>query len=201
MNSAFGVLRQDRPAEAFGISRGELRGSLRELAGEKPVELEARKGAVVASLSVDELDEPCGIAGSPEEYALDKAVPAMTDGDVAAMQALLDRMAAEADPAAWYGLNVAFHRRLVLASGLNRVLRTTDAVRWTVGRSVADPRLFAAQRANWLGRNRELLEACRARDLDAALRALDEMRCMSTAAVRRHRDATGARDCGDGPTP
>jgi DNA-binding GntR family transcriptional regulator len=187
-------LRQDRLAAAFGVSRVPLRESLRELAGEGLVVLEAHKGAIVASLSLDELDELYGIVWSLEEYTLHRAVPAMTAGDIAAMQALFDQMAAETDPVAWYSLNVAFHRRLIVVSGLNRVLRTIDAVRWNICRYVADPVLFASERANWLERNGKLLDACRRRDLEAALRALDEMRRLSTTTVRRHIEAAVPRE-------
>jgi DNA-binding GntR family transcriptional regulator len=192
-------LRQDRLAEAFGISRVPLRESLRELAGEGLVVLEAHKGAIVASLSLDELDELYGIVWSLEECTLHKAVPAMTDGDIAAMQGLFDQMAAETEPIAWYSLNVAFHRRLIVVSGLNRVLRTIDAVRWNICRYVADPALFANERTNWLERNRKLLDACRRRDLQAALAALDAMRRLSTTAVRRHHEAKASRERPSGP--
>lgn len=184
-------LRQDRLAEAFGISRVPLRESLRELAGEGLVVLEAHKGALVASLSVDELDELYGIVWSLEVYALHKAVPILTDADIAAMGTLWDEMEAERDPVTWYGLNVAFHRHPIAASKLHRILQTIDAVRWNICRYVTDPVLFGRERSNWQDRNRNLLEACRRRDLKAALRAVDEMRTLSTAAVRQHLAGAG----------
>ena len=179
-------LRQDRLAEAFGISRVPLRESLRELVGEGLVVLEAHKGAVVASLSMDELDELYAIVWSLEEHTLHKAVPAMADADIAAMQDLFAQMEVETDPVAWYSLNVAFHRRLIIVSGLNRVLRLIDAVRWNICRYVSDPVLFARERPNWLERNGRLLAACRCRDLAAALLALEAMRRESTSAVRQN---------------
>jgi DNA-binding GntR family transcriptional regulator len=179
-------LRQDRLAEAFGISRVPLRESLRELVGEGLVVLEAHKGAVVASLSMDELDELYAIVWSLEEHTLHKAVPAMADADIAAMQDLFAQMEVETDPVAWYSLNVAFHRRLIIVSGLNRVLRMIDAVRWNICRYVSDPVLFARERPSWLKRNGRLLAACRRRDLDAALLALEAMRRKSTSAVRQN---------------
>ena len=179
-------LRQDRLAEAFGISRVPLRESLRELVGEGLVVLEAHKGAVVASLSMDELDELYAIVWSLEEHTLHKAVPAMADADIAAMQDLFAQMEVETDPVAWYSLNVAFHRRLIIVSGLNRVLRLIDAVRWNICRYVSDPVLFARERPNWLERNGRLLAACRRRDLDAALLTLEAMRRESTSTVRQN---------------
>lgn len=179
-------LRQDKLAEAFGISRVPLRESLRQLAGEGLVVLEAHKGAIVASLSVDELDELYGIVWSLEVYALRKAVPILTDADIVAMQTLFDQMEAESDPVKWYGLNIAFHRHPIAASKLHRIVQTIDAVRWNICRYVTDPLLFAREKINWQERNRNLLDACRRRDLKAALRAVDAMRTLSTVAVRRH---------------
>jgi hypothetical protein len=122
--------------KAFGISRVPLRESLRELVGEGLVVLEAHKGAVVASLSMDELDELYAIVWSPEEHTLHKAVPAMADADIAAMQDLFTQMEVETDPVAWYSLNVAFHRRLITVSGLNRVLRAMRVHRAAIPRHI-----------------------------------------------------------------
>ena len=184
-------LRQDKLADAFGISRVPLRESLRELAGEGLVVLEAHKGALVASLSMDELDELYGIVWSLEVYAMHRAVPILTDADIATMQTLLGQMEAEPDPVTWYGLNVVFHRHPIAVAKLHRILQTIDAVRWNICRYVTDPLLFGRERINWQQRNCNLLDACRRRDLKAALRAVDDMRMLSTAAVRRH--LAGAR--------
>jgi DNA-binding GntR family transcriptional regulator len=140
---------------------------------------------------VDELDELYGIVWSLEVYALHKAVPMLTDADIVAMQTLFGQMEAEPDPVKWYGLNVAFHRHPIAASNLHRILQTIDAARWNICRYVIDPLLFARERINWQERNRTLLDACRRRDLKAALRAVDAMRTLSTVAVRRH--LAGAR--------
>jgi len=179
-------LRQDRLAKALGISRVPLRESLRELAGEGLVILEANKGATVSRLSLDELDELYGIVWSLEEYALHKALPVITAATIVSMQSMLAAMRHEPDPVAWYGLNVAFHRELILASRLPRILRTIDALRWNICRYVTDPVLFSRESSTWLERDGRLLDACQSRDLSAALAALGEMRDRSTSEVRHH---------------
>ena len=179
------ALRQDRLAEALSMSRVPVRESLRELAAEGLVVLEDNRGATVARLSVDELDELYGIVWSLEEMALRKAVPTMSAAALAGMRRALDAMATERDPVAWYGFNVAFHRELVLASGLTHVLRTIDAIRWNICRYVTGPALFQRHAGTWLKRNRRLLAACAKRNLAGALSALEDMRVLSTAEVRR----------------
>jgi DNA-binding GntR family transcriptional regulator len=179
------ALRQDRLAEALNMSRVPVRESLRELAGEGLVVLEEHKGATVARLSLDELDELYGIIWSLEDMALRKAVPLITAESLAGMRLALDAMAAERDPVTWYGFNVAFHRELILSSGLTHVLRTIDAIRWNICRYVTGPGLFQRRAGIWLKRNRRLLAACAKRDVAAAVAALEAMRVLSTAEVRR----------------
>ena len=179
------VLRQDRLAEALSMSRVPLRESLRELAAEGLVVLEEQKGATVARLSLDELDERYGIVWSLEEMALRKAVPTVTADTLARMRRALASMASERDPVAWYGFNVAFHRELILSSGLSHVLRTIDAIRWNICRYVTGSALFHRRASVWLRRNRRLLAACAKRDVAGAVSALEDMRLLSTADVRR----------------
>jgi len=190
------ALRQDRLADALNMSRVPVRESLRELAGGGLVVLEVHKGATVSRLSLDELDELYGIVWSLEEIALRKAVPVMTAAALSGMQTALDAMAAEQDPVAWYGLNVAFHREPILVSGLMHILRTIDAIRWNICRYVTSPALFARKAGTWRKRDRRLLVACRNRDVEAALAALDDMRRLSTAEVRR--DVERRMSVGDG---
>lgn len=189
------ALGQEYLARVFGVSRVPVRESLKQLAAEGLVVVEPHKGAVVARLSLEELDELYGIIWALEEVAVRVAVPRFDDGQIAAMELAMTQMEAISDPAQWYRVSVSFHRMILLASGWERCVRIVDECRKNIGRYIMEERFFRAHVDEWRHRNRTLLEACRARDPDAAVRALEVMRRLSTAQIREHLkqalDATG----------
>jgi DNA-binding GntR family transcriptional regulator len=178
------ALGQEALAQRFGVSRIPVRESLKQLEAEGLVEARPHRGAVVARLSVEELDELYGIVWALELVAVRAAVPRMTDEQVATMGTLLERLASPLEPHEWYATSVQFHMQMLEASGLHRVIRIVGECRRNIGRYVIDPALFRSQVATWLERNRALHEACRRRDVDAAVAALEVMRTVSTADVR-----------------
>jgi DNA-binding GntR family transcriptional regulator len=178
---------QETLARAFNVSRIPIRESLRQLATEGLVEHQPHKGAVVARLSLDELDELYGIIWSLEALAIPKAIKHLTEADIDSMREILTRMrAARLTPIEWYRCNVAFHRVILVASQWKRVLRTVDENRTNIGRYVTDPVFFARHVREWTRRNNDLFEACQQRDVQRALAALEVMRTLSTATVREH---------------
>jgi DNA-binding GntR family transcriptional regulator len=178
------ALGQEALAQRFGVSRIPVRESLKQLEAEGLVEARPHRGAVVARLTVEELDELYGIVWALELLAARTGVPRMTDEQIATMGALLERLGTTREPHEWYATSVQFHMQMVAASGLERVIRIVGECRRNIGRYVIDPALFRSRAATWLARNRALYEACRRRDADAAVAALEVMRTVSTADVR-----------------
>jgi len=79
---------------------------------------------VVSSLSKEEFLELYQVREALERMAVKLAVPLLQPDDIAALQALIDEMAARADRndvAAFFEANGAFHARLVDASGNTRL--------------------------------------------------------------------------------
>jgi DNA-binding GntR family transcriptional regulator len=189
------ALGQEYLARVFGVSRVPVRESLKQLAAEGLVVVEPHKGAVVARLSVEELDELYGIIWALEEAAVRVAVPRLTDAQIAAMERAMAQMETISDPILWYRVSVSFHRMILVASGWQRCVRIVDECRKNIGRYITHERFFLAHVDDWRGRNRALLAACRARDPEAAVQALEVMRRLSTAQIREHLrraiDATG----------
>lgn len=179
-------LGQEFLARTFGVSRVPIRESLRQLAAEGLVELAPHKGAFVAHLTLEELDELYGIIWSLETLAAREGVPKLTDADIAAMAALVKECDAISDPAEWYRASCALHHVVVAASGWLRCVRIVDECRRNIGRYVIDQPFFAAHVNEWRERNRALYEACRKRDAEAAVAALGVMRTLSTAQVRAY---------------
>lgn len=180
------ALGQEYLARVFGVSRVPVRESLKQLAAEGLVVVVPHKGAVVARLSEEELDELYGIIWALEEAAVRVAVPRLGDAQLAALEQAMAQMETISEPAAWYRVSVAFHRMILVASGWERCVRIVDECRKNIGRYIMEERFFLAHVQDWCSRNRALLEACRARDPDAAVAALEVMRRLSTAQIREH---------------
>ena len=111
-------------AEQLGVSRGPLREAIGRLATEGLVTVRPRRGAVVTPLSKEEFLELYQVREALERMAVKLAVPLLQPDDIAALQALIDEMAARADRndvAAFFEANAAFHARLVDASGNKRL--------------------------------------------------------------------------------
>lgn len=186
------ALGQEGLAQRFGVSRIPVRESLKQLEAEGLVEARPHRGAVVARLSVEELDELYGVVWSLELLAARTGVPLLTDAQIATMGALLARLGTRLEPHEWYATSVQFHMQMLEASGLQRVIRIVGECRRNIGRYVIEPGLFRSHAANWLERNRALYEACRRRDTEAAIAALEVMRTVSTADVRDGLRSVGA---------
>jgi DNA-binding GntR family transcriptional regulator len=115
---------EDRLAEEFAVSRNPIREAMRTLASEGLIEVTARRGAVVASLSPQEAEELLEVRATLEaanaRLAARRHDPAVLDQ----LRATLARgtEAIEAgNTAELPGLNDAFHADLARA-GHNRVL-------------------------------------------------------------------------------
>jgi DNA-binding GntR family transcriptional regulator len=186
------ALGQEFLASLFGVSRVPVREALRLLAGEGLVVIEPHKGASVAKLSVEELDEMYGIVWSLERLATSVGVPRLTDEQVAAMEDLMAQLRVLKNPARWYQVSSEMHRIIVAASGWERCLRMIDECRQNIGRYLTEKQFFAEHVGEWLQRNEALFKACKARNVKAALDALDVMRQLSTAQIREHVEAVAA---------
>lgn len=186
------ALGQEFLAELFGVSRVPVREALRLLAGEGLVVIEPHKGASVARLSVEELDEMYGIVWSLERLAASEGVPRLTDEHIRAMEELMGQLRVLKNPARWYQASSQLHGIIVKASGWERCQRMIDECRKNIGRYLAEKQFFAEHVGEWLQRNEALFKACKARDVEAALAALDVMRQLSTPQIREHVEAAAA---------
>ena len=104
----------------LGVSRGPVREALGRLASEGLVIVRPRRGAVVRSLSKEEFLELYQVREALESMAVRLAVPRLRAQDFDELQRLNETMArhAERDEVAqFFEANVAFHGRLLEASG------------------------------------------------------------------------------------
>ncbi|MCS0501337.1 GntR family transcriptional regulator [Ancylobacter mangrovi] len=110
----------------FGVSRTPLREALKVLANEGLLILSPNRGASVARVSPEEVDELFPIMGAMEALAGEAACARATDADVAAVQALHDDMirAYQAgDAVAYLRLNRQIHETFFDIAGNHALLQ------------------------------------------------------------------------------
>jgi len=108
----------------LGVSRTPLREAFRLLAAEGLVKLQPNRGAVVVSLSLDDIRESFDVMSCLEALSGELACRHVTDAEVAEIKALTFEMLAchaRSDLPGYYRLNHAIHERINLAAR-NRVL-------------------------------------------------------------------------------
>lgn len=87
-------LREEELAEAFGVSRGPLREAFLQLERQGLVVIRRNRGAYVARLSREDVDEVYSLRLALEPLAIQRARQFVTTEQLAALQVTLDRMAA-----------------------------------------------------------------------------------------------------------
>jgi DNA-binding GntR family transcriptional regulator len=110
-------LRQEEIAARLNVSRMPVREALRVLQSEGWVDMEPRRGAVVARFDATDIREAFALRAVVEVDALRRAFPTLEQDDFATAEALLDQLD-EADDAVVYSrLHKAFHLALTAKAG------------------------------------------------------------------------------------
>lgn len=110
-------LRQDAIAAELGVSRIPVREALRQLEAEGLVTVSPHVGAIVSSLSLDEIRELFELRAVIEADLLRRAFPHLTQTEIDRAAGVLERYEtalARGDVQAWGGLNWEFHSTLYL---------------------------------------------------------------------------------------
>ncbi|MBL1116442.1 GntR family transcriptional regulator [Streptomyces sp. 110] len=183
---------QDELASQFGVSRVPVRDALRLLQGEGLISYAPHAGYHVAQLDVEQLLEIQNVREILETEALSVGVPRIADETVETMSAAFDEMArceADGDLASWVEAHRAFHFVLFEAAAMPHLMRILGRV-WDASdlyRSHYMHADTAQQRAH--AEHHAILEAARARDLEALLTLMRGHRQSTVAAI--HRSVTG----------
>ncbi|HSL70679.1 MAG TPA: GntR family transcriptional regulator [Longimicrobiales bacterium] len=118
-------LRQDALATDLGMSRIPVREALRQLEVEGLVSFNPHAGAVVSSLSLDEIAELFELRALIEADLIRKAIPNLTEETIDRAANILEAYDAafeRGDIAEWGALNWEFHSMLLAAANRPRVL-------------------------------------------------------------------------------
>ena len=180
-------LRQEQIAEYFGVSKIPVREALRQLAGEGLVTFSPHRGAVVSKISYEEAREITEIRVSLESLALRLAVPIITDEDLGQVEEVFRLADSEENISRYANLCWKFHEILCSFAGRPRLQNMIEALHATYDLYVrVTSREVMSNKARSQRQHREILDACRSKDADAAVKALEENIWYAFDEIRTH---------------
>jgi DNA-binding GntR family transcriptional regulator len=164
-------LRQDHVADEFEASHVPVREAFRRLEAQGLAISEPRRGVRVASFDLGEVREVAEMRAALEVLALRHAAPHLTPALLDQAEAACKDCDRATDVQSWEEANRRFHRLIVGACGMRRLLATIDDLHAASARF-----LFSAWRSEWEVRtdhdHRAILASLRAGQVDAAAATL-----------------------------
>lgn len=161
-------------AEEMGVSRTPVREAIRRLELEGFVVMLPRKGAYVAGLSIDDVENVYEIRTALETLAVRLAAQRMVDEDYRRLDELVERMQAtwqEGDVDAWVKLDANFHELLYRFSRNDRLVQLMSNVMEQISRYRILSLANVEVRHNSLAEHQEVISALRLRDSEEAAAA------------------------------
>lgn len=166
-------IRQDEIAAHLSVSRIPVREALRQLEAEGLIVFYPHRGAVVSQLSSREVGEIYEIRIALESTAIRLAFPHLSDRDLQGAGKILDAIDQATDVGKWSELNRQFHAILYAPTNRPRLLAMINTLRTNVERYQRIYISLMRHLENSQGEHRELLAACKRRDLEAAVSTLE----------------------------
>ena len=172
-------LRQTAIAEEFAVSRIPLREAFRQLVAEGLITIQDHRGAVVTTLSPGEIEELFEMRAVLESLTLRRAVPHLTDADLAraekALKAYERALHDDAGFDVWGDLHWQFHAVLYAAAQRPQSLAMIQTINNNADRYIRLHILFSRDaHRNAQDEHRTILELCRQRNAAAASQLLEE---------------------------
>lgn len=192
-------------ASQLRVSTTPVREALRDLATEGLITLDRHRGGVVRELNWDDMAEIRKIRQQLEPLAVSMAVAGITDGQLTEAEGLCDRMVDVDDLASWVALNLRFHSLFHEATGAKRLAAILTGLEEAASVYVAQAQRSHPEirrRAN--AAHRALIQACRQRDAEKAIAAMEGhvgMPIEMTDPGERRPAETGDRDTIAAPGP
>jgi DNA-binding GntR family transcriptional regulator len=165
-------------AQRFDVSRGPVRDALRDLARAGLVVDIPRRGTVVSTLSFTDIQEIYEVREGLEVTAVRLVVERATDAELASLVDRISDLEAtwerDADYSESLAADLAFHGEVIRLSANDRLIRIyqemIEQTRLTaVSAATVNPDLRRAMRRP---PHRQIIKALRARDVDAATKAV-----------------------------
>jgi DNA-binding GntR family transcriptional regulator len=155
-----------RLCDQFGVSRTPLREALKVLAAEGLVQLAPNRGALVAALTPDELEECLPMAAAIESLVGELACEKITDEEIATIKSRHFGMLAALEAGnldVTFAINHEIHRRIVAAARNPLLAAIYDTLFFRVGRSRLGPYLSRETIATAMADHNDIIEALEAR--------------------------------------
>jgi DNA-binding GntR family transcriptional regulator len=172
-------LRQHAIADELAVSRIPVREAFRQLEAEGLIKIIDHRGAMVAALSPDEIQELFDIRAALESVTLRQSVPRLTDDDLARAEKALGAyelaLGDESDFDVWGELHWKFHSTLYAAANRTRSLSLIQTINNNADRYIRLHILFSRDaHRHARDEHRAILELCRRRDAEGACRLLEQ---------------------------
>jgi DNA-binding GntR family transcriptional regulator len=164
-------LRQDALADELGVSRIPVREALRQLEAEGLVSFSPHRGAVVSSLSLDEIDELFELRAEIECDLLRRAIPKMSKEQLDRATDIVDEFQSALDASEatrWGPLNWHFHAALYAPAGRNFTMNVLQKLHHHSDRYFRMQVLLAHGGARANAEHREIANAVRKKDVKMA---------------------------------
>jgi DNA-binding GntR family transcriptional regulator len=170
-------LRQDAIAEEFQVSRIPVREALRQLEAEGLIKIVAHRGAVVSSLSAEEIEELFAIRALLECQVLKVSIPNLTEADFQQAEQILDAyekaLWMKGEVGSWGRLNWQFHSTLYSRANRPYFMSIIQMLN-NNGDRYTRLQLYLTQAFERAKReHRELLDLCRKRNAAEAVQLLE----------------------------
>ena len=152
--------------DQFGVSRTPLREALKVLAAEGLVQLAPNRGAMVAALTPEELEECLPMVATIESLAGELACATITDEEITAIKQFHAGMVAANEKGNVDGLlamNREFHRGIVAAARNSLLATIHDNLFFRVGRNRLAPHRSKEKTAKALADHEDIITALEAR--------------------------------------
>ena len=167
-------LKQDEISAALSVSHIPVREAFRQLEAQGLVRIYPNRGAVVTKLSLEEMEDIMDVRALLEVGALRQAIPIMTSDTLETAQAIIDEEQQETAPNRLEELNSCFHFTLYEPVQNQMLFRLIEQMHANVDRYI---RVYYSEPVHHRESNRqhaELMEACRARDVERACEMLHD---------------------------
>ena len=163
-------LRERNLSEKFNISRTPLREAFKMLAAEGLVQLLPNRGAVVSSLSSEEVQDKLQVLAALESLAGELACQRATDEEIAEIKALHYEMLAaftRKDRKGYFKINQQIHHCLVAASHNASLIETHSRINMQLYRVRYTSNLKNRTWPSAVEEHEQILNSLEARDIDA----------------------------------
>ena len=190
------TLRQDHIARMFNVSRIPVREALTRLEEQGLVTTQRYRGAVVTTLSTDEVREIFEFRALLEPEVLRYSVERISDEGLENAKNFAHAFATETDSSHWGELNRQFHYSLYAEAGRPYYLQTINAALNRVERYLRAQLVLTDGMARARREHQGILEACIARDADEAARLTREHILGASVSLIGFLERTRAKEAG-----